>query len=871
MFNVFRFSKTAKAVSLLLTSLTLVACGSDNNSSSVVVTPDDDNPAATVLTPIKGHWNKLGYGQFLSIDDQSVDVYEFNQFGCIQTDSLDLAAVEGALVSAVKTEQNELAVMLKGQLAGEYYQSAPNLPESCEAPIVVSETNSPIETFEYFWHSFNDYYAFFAARGVNWQQQYQQYRPLVSEETSDEQLIDIISGMIAPLQDAHVSLSADEFDFSVGKTIPMHKAMIGALVSSFRSGSPVEFEQIESAFESMYYNIQQSYILPETFGQYPQDDQFPTLMWGKTTDNVGVLVINNMIDFADDFITDEGVDFTALIAGVHAKMVPIMLGLADTDGLIIDIRNNQGGTDDVSLAIANYFANQETHVFDKQAITTVGNGYQYSATLVANDLAYTNPVYVLTSQKTTSAAEIFTMAMDALEHVTIVGEPTSGALSDVLDINLPNGWSMSLSNEVYKNSAGDVFEVTGIIPDHHIPAYSLESLATGKFESYDFALEQLGKYQGPQLSRQQFESNLTELMAQGLIPGAAVAVVKGDEIVYQQGFGRADELGTEVNQHTPFFLASVSKTILGTTIAQVEADELVDINEPIQNSLSFSVEYPDDQDFQPSFRHLVTHTSGIIDEVMAFGCSYYVVEDRSSLVNMFDPSRPCEDDMDIDMGNFLNRYLSSDGDLHQSANFTSEYSMPAGEVSFYSNFATALAGLALEEKTGKSLPQLTNQYVTAPLGMNNTSWSIEGTPANTALRYFVNEGVALPLPDYNAITYPDGGAISTAHDLAKYMIAVKNGGLYNNQQVLSPGAVDKMLTNQTDAAVTERGVGYFWRLDGFYFSHNGGDPGVMSQIWADTNKDIAVVLLTNGDSFDDAAMASFDDMLSLLKTFAYSH
>ncbi len=75
------------------------------------------------------------------------------------------------------------------------------------------------------------------------------------------------------------------------------------------------------------------------------------------------------------------------------------------------------------------------------------------------------PVYVMTSNITVSAGEILTTSPRALPNVTHVGEPTRGALSDVLDRTLPNGWELSLSNEVYLDSNGAAWEGRGIQPE----------------------------------------------------------------------------------------------------------------------------------------------------------------------------------------------------------------------------------------------------------------------------------------------------------------------------------------------------------------------------------------------------------------------
>ncbi|HEY1426211.1 MAG TPA: S41 family peptidase, partial [Caulobacteraceae bacterium] len=70
----------------------------------------------------------------------------------------------------------------------------------------------------------------------------------------------------------------------------------------------------------------------------------------------------------------------------------------------------------------------------------------------------------LTSRQTASAGEILVFGMMACPNVTRVGERTLGILSDNLYKRLPNGWELSLSNEVYQAPDGALYEATGIPP-----------------------------------------------------------------------------------------------------------------------------------------------------------------------------------------------------------------------------------------------------------------------------------------------------------------------------------------------------------------------------------------------------------------------
>jgi carboxyl-terminal processing protease len=147
-------------------------------------------------------------------------------------------------------------------------------------------------------------------------------------------------------------------------------------------------------------------------------------------------------------------------------MKEVIASLRGVRGLVIDIRYNGGGQDAVALAIAGYFTDTPKKCYSKQAYFGGRLTEPYEVTVlpaVGDRLAV--PLVFLTSDMTVSAAEIFALDLKALPSTVQLGQPTRGALSDRLEKVLPNGWSFSLSNEVYKDPHGRVFEVVGVPPD----------------------------------------------------------------------------------------------------------------------------------------------------------------------------------------------------------------------------------------------------------------------------------------------------------------------------------------------------------------------------------------------------------------------
>ena len=196
-------------------------------------------------------------------------------------------------------------------------------------------------------------------------------------------------------------------------------------------------------------------------------------------DGLGYLFIGTMLGYAES-AQDELTFSRNTLAAVDAALDEALLDLQNVDGLIIDVRTNDGGFDYVSMAIASRFAQEEFHAFSKQA----RDGNSRTELLDINiaprsEINYVGPIVVLTSSSTVSAAETFTMIMDEMPNVTLIGEATHGALSNVLEWTLPNGFTIGLSNEFYLTPNGEWYEGTGIPVDIEVPFFTREQREQG--------------------------------------------------------------------------------------------------------------------------------------------------------------------------------------------------------------------------------------------------------------------------------------------------------------------------------------------------------------------------------------------------------
>lgn len=299
---------------------------------------------------------------------------------------------------------------------------------SCEKAILGEEVaNQPEENFEILWKDFDEHYALFGVKSVDWIALYNQYRPLVKPETTDEELWVIITNMLDHLNDGHVQLNRVEGSYESGDSI------IEVSAKEF------DFQLILDKYSDTHYSTTDEGL---TFGKLKGKD-------------IGYIHMFDM-EGPDASIVDD-----------------ILKELDKHQALIIDLRNNSGGDDEYAHRFAGAFADGKHFIYTVQ--TRNGKGYDDFDektkwfTNPKGSNPYKKPIVLLTSKFTVSGAEIFTLNMKAFAHVTHIGDTTKGEHSDLSKARfLPNGWIYYYSNQLYLMPNGESLEGIGIEPDIYI-------------------------------------------------------------------------------------------------------------------------------------------------------------------------------------------------------------------------------------------------------------------------------------------------------------------------------------------------------------------------------------------------------------------
>lgn len=836
-------------LSALAASLILSACGSSNSDIKKKIMPD---PVANLFNDYQGLWEMKGTGTLWAFEDSTFISYNYNSFGCVQVESKPLTAFE-PLLDYLSLSDNQTKFAFSHNASDPYnFEKSEQTPESC-LPENQLDTNDLQVNFDYFWHTLNDYYAFFEVREIDWQAVYQQYRPMITDSTSQEEFAEIIDEIMTDFGDGHLSMTDDETFEADGTRLN------GFALEVFRSpfvDAEDDFEQAAAELFHINDQVLLSLLQDEQLHTYQEGD---AIRWGKLADNVGYLRIDrvqNIFDQDEQEEPDDLIEILALIeqdiAATDTVMQAAINDLEQSDAIILDLRFNSGGFDNVSLKIASYFNDSEQVIGTKKIHN---NNYQsdiYQLKIAASPTtAYTKPIYVITGRSTGSAGEVLSMALKSLPHSTLVGEPTNGSVSDSLEHEMPNGWDLSLSHQQYSDHQGQTVESIGVTPDVVMPVYASQDVMYLSNTPIDYVLQQMQttSFTAPTIA--DVEQAFTEHFVPTNVPGIAAIVIKDGKVVYQHAQGLANIAeNIPVTLNTPFNVGSISKAVLATGIMQQVEQENISLDDPLSSmNLPFDANNPDNLGTGINLRHLVTHTSGIKDND-GYGCSYYIHETGKSLYYQFGVES-CPEQATIDTTSFFaNDYFNVNGKYYFDGIFNEgEYGLPDMGYS-YSNVGAALAAYAIEQKLGINLSEQMQQEIFTPLNLANTRWfHTELDEQNPkAVQYTLDKNsVPIEVPEFSYPTFYDGDLNTSANDLAKFLITITNGGVYQDTRILARETVEQMLGAQTEVLNRHNVQGVFWYKQGSFVGHNGGDPGTNAIMQYNEQTQTGIIVLMNGE------------------------
>ena len=312
-----------------------------------------------------------------------------------------------------------------------------------------------------------------------------------------------------------------------------------------------------------------------------------------------------------------------------------------------------------------------------------------------------------------------------------------------------------------------------------------------------------------------------------VVPGMAISIVDENGPLLAKGFGWANkENGVRADENTLFYIASNTKAFMGLAAAMLDSEKKISLDSSFKKYFT-SVHFKNEISNKVSYRHLLTHTSGLVNNALVFRMAFSGDIERETMLR-----------------------LLSDATIAKT-----EYG-----IFDYDNLGYNIYGLALQEYLHKNWQDVLHERIFAPLGMSRTTSYMSVAEKNKwpiAAPYsaYGEKGLTkLNFAKADNTMQSAGGIVTTASDISKWLQIQITHGKLNNKQIF-PSELIK--ATQSGFAPYEKGpeptptgkyaLGWYiskWEPEDFIF-HSGGYPGYKSNISFMPGKKIGLAIFVN--------------------------
>jgi len=345
------------------------------------------------------------------------------------------------------------------------------------------------------------------------------------------------------------------------------------------------------------------------------------------------------------------------------------------------------------------------------------------------------------------------------------------------------------------------------------------------------------------------EPEIKRTMEAGKIPSCTVAVVVGDRVVWQQAYGFSNLWSrSPARLDGVYLIGSTFKAMSTVALLQLMEQGKFKLDDPVNRYLTEFKIQGEDPKRPVTFRHLLTHTSGLPAD--------------------FGPFPLWEDNSPPTLEEYLKASL--------------KVARPPLEKEEYSNMAYSLVGYMVGKLSGMPFKDYVRKNIFAPLDMTSTEFNPRpDMDERLATPYVVDEksGEQKATTRLRAKVWPAGLVYGTIHDQANWLIANLNGGEFGGKRLISGETHRQMLTKQypqfkgpieniwgSEAA----GFGLTWWVEerggDLYFAHSGSVPGYTAFLLGNRTSRMGFAILTNGNRAHPHLFKLADKAMEILKT-----
>jgi hypothetical protein len=312
------------------------------------------------------------------------------------------------------------------------------------SPVAPSGPADLSAQFSQIWNDFDQNYSYFDYKRINWNALRTEFEPRATAAGSQDQMMLVVQEMLARLHDQHVVLNGP------GRTL---RTYVPNYVVNWDDGVWRQYLARSSA------TIRGSAVSAVMNG---------VAYMAVSSWNSSRLSVADLDAFLDAF--------------------------RDRPALIVDVRMNPGGDDQLAFQFAGRFATSTTI----STYVQFRNGRSHSdftpqtprTFSPRGSFQFTRPVLLLVGRFCASSNESFISGMRELPNVTVAGDTTGGATANPQTFTLPGGWSYTVSRWIEYTARGQIIEDQGIQPGVFVRA-SPGDFASGRDPVLDWAVSQL--------------------------------------------------------------------------------------------------------------------------------------------------------------------------------------------------------------------------------------------------------------------------------------------------------------------------------------------------------------------------------------------
>jgi len=368
-------------------------------------------------------------------------------------------------------------------------------------------------------------------------------------------------------------------------------------------------------------------------------------------------------------------------------------------------------------------------------------------------------------------------------------------------------------------------------------------------------------------SQQQTDSitqELKRIQESSNLVGFAVAIVNKDSTVYSKGFGYSNK-----EQQKPYTtktvqpIASISKTLLGVALMKAQEMGLLDLDDPINDHLPFTIQNPFNPNEPITIRQLANHTSSILDtehynKIYIFNDSippFYENLPQESKQGVKQEVDIFNNNQMMPASQFIKNQYCTDGKWYTSNSFSN--TVP-GSTYDYSNMGANIAAFIIAEVSDMEYTKFLQKYILNPIQMDNSGWASKDHPLENASKLY---WYGNPIPQYEFITYGDGGFMTNIEDFSQYLMAVMKG--YNGESNILKASSYKEMLSQPVSKEFKKNV--FWTIDDEKIGHSGNDPGIISHAYFLREGSHGIIVFVNTSEVENDMISVRDIYRTLLK------